>query len=95
MRKRIKDLAYTLKINKKKLLELSDSLDENESSFYKNWDEPKTDENGLPRIENGVALTRHINAPVNKLKYTQSQLLKNVLYKLKIPEYFFVFYREL
>ena len=89
MRKRIKDLAYTLKINKKKLLELSDSLDENESSFYKNWDEPKTDEKGLPRIENGVALTRPINAPVNKLKYTQSQLLKNVLYKLKIPEYFF------
>ncbi|OIQ19315.1 MAG: hypothetical protein BM557_06320 [Flavobacterium sp. MedPE-SWcel] len=89
MRKRIKDLAYTLKINKKNLLELSASLDKNESSFYKNWDEPKTDEKGQPRIENGVVLTRPINAPVNKLKYIQSQLLNNVLYKLKIPEYFF------
>jgi len=89
MKKRIKDLAYTLKINKDLLLNLSSSIDLNEGEFYNNWDEPKTDEKKQPRFENGVALTRPINAPVNKLKYVQSLLLNNVLNKLKLPEYFF------
>lgn len=89
MKKRVKDLAYTLKIDKGLLLKLSSSLDSNESSFYKNWDEPKTDEKGQPRFENGKPLTRPINAPINKLKFVQSSLLNNVLYKLKLPEYFF------
>lgn len=89
MKKRTKDLAYALKIKKDLLLKLSASLDTNERSFYKNWNEPKTDDKGQPRFENGVALTRPINAPINKLKYVQSQLLNNVLYKVKLPEYFF------
>jgi len=89
MKKRVKDLAYTLKIDKGLLLKLSSSLDTNESSFYRNWNEPKTDEKGQPRFENGEPLTRPINAPVNKLKFVQSRLLNNVLYKLKLPEYFF------
>lgn len=89
MKKRLKDLAYALKIDKSLLLKLSFSLDINESKFYRNWDEPKTDEKGQPRFENGQPLTRPINAPVTKLKLVQSRLLNNVLYKLKLPEYFF------
>lgn len=89
MRKRVKDLAYTLKIDKKKLLEISSLLTLNEKGFYRNWDEPKTDEKGNPRIENGIPLTRPINAPVQELKDIQSKILHKVLYKLKLPEYFF------
>ncbi len=89
MKKRVKDLCYTLKIKKDLLLKLSSSLDIEESKFYRNWDEPKTDEKGLPRYEDGIALTRPINAPVNKLKFVQSRLLTEVLYKLKLPAYFF------
>tara|TARA_R110000744_G_C19338450_1_gene559235 strand:+ start:1115 stop:1987 length:873 start_codon:yes stop_codon:yes gene_type:complete len=89
MKKRIKDLAYALKVDKKSLTKLASSIDSDETRFYRNWDEPKTDEKGLPRFENGIALTRPINAPITKLKYVQSQLLKKVLYKLKLPEYFF------
>lgn len=89
MKKRIKDLAYTLKIDKDLLIKLSSSLDLDERKFYRNWDEPKTDEKKQPRFENGVALTRPINAPVKKLKEVQSKLLINVLYQIKLPEYFF------
>lgn len=89
MKKRIKDLAYTLRIDKDLLIKLSSSIDIDESKFYRNWDEPKTDEKKQPRFANGVALTRPINAPVEKLKNVQSLLLNNVLYKLKLPEYFF------
>lgn len=89
MKKRIKDLAYALKIDKELLLKLSSSIDLDEIKFYKNWDEPKTDEKKQPRFENGVALTRPINAPVKKLKEVQAKLLINILYKIKLPEYFF------
>src|SRR5690606_31702380 len=89
MKTRIKDLSFRLRIRKKFLLKLVSALEENESDFYRNWDEPKTDEKGLPRIENGIALTRPINAPVNKLKFVQSQILNEVLYQIKLPDYFF------
>jgi len=89
MKKRIKDLAYSLKIRKELLVNLSSSIDLDESKFYRNWDEPKTDEKKQPRFENGVALTRPINAPIKELKAIQSLLLQKVLYKIKLPEYFF------
>jgi len=89
MKKRIKDLAFTLKIDKDLLIELSSSLDIEESKFYRTWDEPKKDEKKQPRFENGVALTRPISAPIKQLKEVQSKLLINVLYKIKLPEYFF------
>lgn len=89
MKRRVKDLCYTMKINKELLIGISNSLDEREGSFYKQWDEPKTDEKGQPRFENGVMLTRPINAPVKELKFIQAKLLKEVLYKLKLPDYFF------
>ncbi|WP_300025007.1 reverse transcriptase family protein [uncultured Maribacter sp.] len=89
MKKRIKDLAYTLRLSKSLLNNLSSQLDQDESLLYRNWDEPKTDEFGLPRLENGVALTRPINAPVAKLKLVQSRLLHNVLYEINLPKYFY------
>jgi len=89
MKKRVKDLAYALKINKEQLLELSNSLDLNEYQYYRNWNEPKTDSNGQPKFEDGIAITRPINAPVHKLKFVQSSILKTVLYTIKLPEYYF------
>jgi RNA-directed DNA polymerase len=89
LRKRVKDLAFAIRIPKKKLIEISSELDQDETQLYRNWDEPKTDAEGNARIENGQPLTRPINAPVNKLKYIQSQILKNVLYKIKLPDYFY------
>ena len=89
MRRRVKDLAFALKIPKKALLEISAELDSGEKDFYRNWDEPKTDEKGQQRVENGIPLTRPINAPVFRLKKIQSQLLRQVLYTLHLPDYFF------
>lgn len=93
MKTRIKDLAYTLKVDKNYLIQLAKELDINESKFYKNWDEPKTDEKGLPRYENGIALTRPINAPIKKLKHVQSLLLLiptklYTLFRGKLNSYF-------
>ncbi len=89
MKKRIKDLAFTLKINKDFLLQLCSSIDANESKFYKNWDEPKLDDQKQQKFEDGIALTRPINAPVKRLKAVQSALLTKVLYNITLPEYFF------
>jgi RNA-directed DNA polymerase len=89
MKRRIKDLAFTLKIPKKSLIDISEAVDAEEKIFYRNWSEPKTDKNGQNRIENGILLTRTINAPVYRLKQIQSQLLRQVLYKLNLPDYFY------
>ncbi|WP_167618033.1 reverse transcriptase family protein [Maribellus sediminis] len=89
MRKRIKDLAYALKVPSSALLEMEAKLVEDEAKFYNNWDEPKTDEFGQPKYKDGVLQTRPINAPVKQLKQIQSGLLHNVLYKIKLPDYFY------
>ena len=90
MRKRIKDLSYALRIPKEDLILISEKLDLNESYFYKNWEEPKTDEKGNRRFdEKGVLLTRPINAPVDSLKRIQKRILENIFYKLSLPEYYF------
>lgn len=89
MRKRIKDLAFALKVKKEELLDISLKLDSNENAFYRAWQEPKTDEYGNPKYKDGVLQTRPINAPVKKLKALQSRILNHVLYSFKLPEYFF------
>jgi len=89
MRRRIKDFAFALKIKPELLISLADKLDSNESLLYRNWKEPKTDEKGNPKYIDGILQTRPINAPTKKLKLVQSRILHNVLYKIKLPEYFF------
>jgi len=89
LKKRIKDLAFTLKIPKSTLLELCSVLDQDESKLYHNWNVPKKDHRGNPRVQNGKTLTRPINAPTKKLKFVQSRLLNQVLYQFPLPEYFF------
>ncbi|WP_350284626.1 reverse transcriptase family protein [uncultured Croceitalea sp.] len=89
MKKRVKDFAFELKIKPELLKRLADKLDTNESSLYRNWDEPKTDEKGEPKYIGGVLQTRPINAPIKKLKFVQSRILNNILYKIKLPSYFF------
>lgn len=89
MKKRIKDLAYALKVKKEELLDISLNLDKNENVFYRSWDEPKTDEYGKPKYKDGILQTRPINAPTKHLKVLQSKILNRVLYSFKLPEYFF------
>ena len=89
MKKRVKDLAYSLKLSKNKITELCSALTLNEKGFYRNWEEPKTDENGNPRYEKGILLTRPISAPVKELKDIQTSILHKILYKIKLPDYFF------
>ena len=78
MRKRIKDLAFQIKVKKETLLDICDKLDINESNFYKSWNEPKKDpyKNPLKDSEGNIK-TRPINAPIKPLKKIQSKILKN------------------
>lgn len=72
------------------MLELAVSLDNNELSYFRNWDEPKTDSEGKPRFDdNGKPLTRPINAPITRLKKLQRRILTHALYPLGLPEYYF------
>lgn len=89
MKKRIKDLAFVLKVDVQTLVDLSNALNANEDSFYRSWDEPKTDERGNRRYKNGVLLTRPINAPIFELKRVQRKILRNVLYKIELPQNYF------
>nr|WP_321411152.1 reverse transcriptase family protein [uncultured Carboxylicivirga sp.] len=89
MKKRIKDLAFALKINKDELLDLAMQLDLAESKLYNSWDEPKKDENGNPKYLDGILQTRPINAPIKRLKNIQSKILKKALYSFKLPDYFY------
>lgn len=89
MKKRIKDLAFALKVKKEELLDISLNLDSNEDAYYRVWDEPKTDEYGKPKYKDGILQTRPINAPIKELKVLQSKILNHVLYSFKLPEYFF------
>lgn len=90
MRKRVKDFAYTVKVPKETLINLAEQLDKNENDYYRNWDEPKLDSEGNKRYdENGLLLTRPICAPIFKLKQIQRKILRNVLYKLDLPNYYF------
>jgi len=90
MRKRIKDLAFQIKVKKETLLDICDKLDINESNFYKSWNEPKKDpyKNPLKDSEGNIK-TRPINAPIKPLKKIQSKILKNVLYRIELPKNFF------
>lgn len=89
MKKRIKDFAYAVKVNKEELLKISLKLDSDENSFYRTWDEAKKDEFGKPKYKEGLLQTRPINAPIKELKEIQSKILNKVLYSFKLPEYFF------
>ena len=89
MKKRVKDFAYALKVDKDSLLKIAYLINQNESRFYKTWNVPKTDSKGLPRVEKGIALVRELNVPIKKLKYIQSKILNNILYKINLPLYFF------
>ena len=90
MRRRVKDLAFAIKVPKNNLIQLALSIDAEEPSFYRNWEEPKTDKQGKPRFNNkGQALTRPINAPIARLKKVQRKILRNVFYKLNLPDYYF------
>lgn len=89
MKKRIKDFAFAINVDKEKLLKVAAKLDVDENNLYKTWDEPKTDEYGNPKYKDGILQTRPINAPTKSLKELQSKILKKVLYSFKLPTFFF------
>ena len=89
MRKRVKDLAYKIQVQKEHLTNLCDQLDLDEQKMYSQWEKPKTDSYGNVRIKNGVVQMRTINAPCDSLKAVQSKLLHKVLYEIPLPKYFF------
>jgi RNA-directed DNA polymerase len=89
MKKRLKDFAFSIKIPLQDLLTLTAELDLDSNKFYSQWDEPKKDEFGLPKITDGIVQTRPINAPSYRLKNVQSRILTNCFYKIGLPSYFF------
>jgi RNA-directed DNA polymerase len=89
MKKRLKDLAFSLNIPLVDLVTLTEELDNDSKKFYSQWDEPKTDEFGQPKLIDGILQTRPINAPSYKLKKTQSKILTHCFYKMGLPPYFF------
>ena len=89
MKSRIKDLAFTLKVPPNELKSLFDSIEEDDSRFYKQWNEVKKDKSGNPKIKDGVIQTRPINAPVEKLKHVQSKILQLLSTNFPLPDYFF------
>ena len=89
MKSKIKDFAFALKVPSNELGSLFNSILEDESAFYKQWDEVKKDKSGNPKIKDGVIQTRPINAPVEKLKLIQSKILRLLSANFPLPEYFF------
>lgn len=89
MKKRIKDLAYTLKLPVEFVNGYVDGLTRNEKKFYREWDKPKKDKAKQPVIKDGLLQYRRITAPCYGLKLIQRRILRNALYKLEIPLYIY------
>ena len=70
MKKRVKDFAYALKVDKATLVAYADLLDVEESKLYYSFQLPKPDLNGVPQ-------SRTIDAPGIKLKTLQKRIHLN------------------
>lgn len=89
MRKRVKDLAYTIGVHQRILTKLATSLDKDEFKSYRSWEEQKYNTDGSPKIKNGAPETRSFDAPKGELKFVQRRLLHRALCKIKLPDYFY------
>ncbi|UZD21151.1 reverse transcriptase family protein [Algoriphagus halophytocola] len=89
MKRKTKDFAYAIKVQRNELKLLFDSIEEDETRFYKQWNEVKKDKSGNPKIKDGVIQTRPINAPIDRLKQIQSKILWILRSNFPLPDYFF------
>lgn len=85
MIKTAKHLAYELKVE---LCEI-DHIIQNIDSFYYQKETIKKNDNGEPKVKNGIIQKRVLNPSIKRLKVIQKRLQKNILQNLPIPDYAF------
>jgi RNA-directed DNA polymerase len=85
MIKTSKHLAYELKVEFSEM----DHIIKNIDNFYYQKESIKKNDNGEPKVKNGVIQKRVLNPSIKRLKVIQKRLQKNVLQKLTIPDYAF------
>ncbi len=85
MIKTAKHLAYELKVELSEL----DHIIKNIDSFYYQKETIKKNDNGEPKVKNGIIQKRVLNPSIKRLKIIQKRLQKNILQKLTIPDYAF------
>ncbi|HLW38953.1 MAG TPA: reverse transcriptase family protein [Brumimicrobium sp.] len=78
-----KHLAYELKVELSEI----DHIIKNIDNFYYQKETIKTNDNGEPKIKNGIIQKRVLNPSIRRLKVIQKRLQKNILQKLTIPDY--------
>lgn len=76
-----KRLGWILQIPIKKILDTIKTLD----SFYREWEMPKTNDDGSPKIKNGEIQTRIITESLGTLKLIQKRINDNILKKVILP----------
>lgn len=80
-----KHLAYELKVELSEI----DHIIKNIDNFYYQKETIKKNDNGEPKVKNGIIQKRVLNPSIKRLKVIQKRLQKNVLQKLTIPDYAF------
>lgn len=85
MIKTAKHLAYELKVELSEI----DHIIHNIDSFYYQKETIKKNDNGEPKVKNGIIQKRVLNPSIKRLKVIQKRLQKNILQKLSIPDYAF------
>lgn len=85
MIKTAKHLAYELKVELSEI----DHIIKNIDSFYYQKKTIKKNDNGEPKVKNGIIQKRVLNPSIKRLKVIQKRLQKNILQNLTIPDYAF------
>jgi RNA-directed DNA polymerase len=78
-------LAYVLKVELSEI----DHIIKNIDNFYYQKEKIKKNDNGEPKVKNGIIQKRVLNPSIKRLKVIQKRLQKNILQKLTIPDYAF------
>ncbi len=85
MIKTAKHLSYELKVELSEI----DHIIKNIDNFYYQKETIKKNDNGEPKVRNGIIQKRVLNPSIKRLKVIQKRLQKNILQKLTIPDYAF------
>jgi RNA-directed DNA polymerase len=76
-------LAYELKVELSEI----DHIIKNIDNFYYQKEKIKKNDNGEPKVKNGIVQKRVLNPSIKRLKVIQKRLQENILQKLTIPDY--------
>lgn len=85
MIKTLKHLAFELKVTLSEIDHILNNIDR----FYYQKEILKKNENGTPKIKNGLTQKRVLNPSIKRLKEIQKRLQRNILQRLQIPSYAF------